>query len=91
MILTKGHKKQLERIRRYQTVFSSPDGKWVLDDLIKVHHILGPLPDRHPGEIHRAEGERNAILRIMSILNMDPVKLEERMKTIARGDDYTEE
>jgi len=42
---TKVAKKQLEKIELYQRVFSSTDGRAVLDDLMQVHWITNSTFD----------------------------------------------
>lgn len=73
-------KKQVDRVRTYKAIFETEDGKRVLYDLMKQHHVLGALPAKDAHEIFRAEGERNVVLRIMSILNIDPMLFEQKIK-----------
>ena len=80
MKLLPAHRRQVDKIRTYKAVFETADGKRVLHDLMKQHHILGALPARDTNEIFRAEGERNVVLRILSLLNIDPLKFEEHLK-----------
>lgn len=66
----KGPKKILAQ---YRTVFNSPTGRAVLLDLMKSNHILDST--FIPGDPYMSalrEGERNAILKIMLILKLDP-------------------
>lgn len=85
-------KKQSNRVRRYQAIFNTEDGKHVLHDLMRVHHVIGALPAKDPYEIYRAEGERNVILRIMSLLDVDPLKFENHLKqTLQSEADYNQE
>jgi hypothetical protein len=49
----------------YQRVFSSPEGKRVLMDLMRVHHIMGSTFDENPRVTMLNEGERNVVLRIL--------------------------
>ena len=67
-------KKKLDTLAAYQAVFSSPDGKKVLYDLIRNHHIIGTTYSKDPQEMALKEGERNVILRIMHFINTDPDK-----------------
>ena len=62
----------LEIFRSYEAVFNSPAGQVVLEDLKRANHLYGSLVT-NPGPIDPmqmaiAEGERNAILRILAIL-----------------------
>lgn len=65
----------------YRNCFQSKDGKEVLIDLIKTHHILSSTykPNDHIETIRR-EGERNVVLRIMSFLHISPADLDAIMK-----------
>jgi hypothetical protein len=67
------------RLSRYQKVFSGPDGHWVLYDLMKSHGVLTTNFDKDPYVLAAREGERGVILRIMSLLKVDPKTLEERI------------
>ena len=80
MKLLPSHRRQVDKVRTYRAVFETPEGKRVLHDLMKQHHVLGALPARDAHEIFRAEGERNVVLRILSLLNIDPLKFEEILK-----------
>lgn len=63
---------QVDRFRAYKAVFMSEAGSIVLDDLKQAHYVNGPLVKAtgpiDPYRVAMAEGERNAILRIMAIL-----------------------
>lgn len=88
-------KEQFERIRKlvstYQYVFSTPEGKAVLEDLERTHHVHSST--FHPQSekaIYFAEGERNVVLRIKSLLTRDLKQMEERMKHVAKPTLVTE-
>jgi hypothetical protein len=68
-------KKKLDQVASYQAVFNSEEGKKVLYDMMKVHHIFGSTFSKDPYELALKEGERNTVLRILSILQIDPQKL----------------
>jgi hypothetical protein len=75
--------KQLATIASYQKVFASPEGKAVLEDLMRTHHCQGSTfggANDKGHEIFFREGERNVVLRIQSFLNLDLLKLKERME-----------
>jgi hypothetical protein len=83
------NKKKLDKVASYQATFNSPDGKKVLYDLIKNHNILNSTFSKDPNEMILKEGERNVVLRIMSILKIDPAKLlEEIEKSISQDNQY---
>lgn len=72
--------KSVTKISVYQKVFSGPDGQAVLLDLMAAH---GMLQSTYTGDVHQMlikEGERNAVLRILKLLNTDPKQLMERIK-----------
>lgn len=74
----------IARAQDYQRLFSSDFGKRVLYDMMSVHYVMKPLPT-DPNERDRAEGERNVLLRIFSILKVDSAKVQ---KLIQEADDY---
>ena len=62
-----------DTFRAYQAVFKTPAGEIVLEDLKSACHFYGSLLGDASGHIDPmrmaiAEGERNAILRILAIL-----------------------
>lgn len=84
-------RKKLDRIAAYQSLFATDDGKKVLYDLIRTHHILGTTFSKDQNETYLKEGERNVVLRIMSILNIDPERfLKEVDSGIAIEESYNE-
>ncbi len=74
-------KKAAGKTYKYQQVFNSPEGQEVLKDLMNAHHVLSSTFD---GDIRKTifrEGERNVVLRILSILKMDVQQMQERIKS----------
>jgi hypothetical protein len=70
----------VERVRAYQEVFATDNGKIVLEDLKYAHHMMSSTykKDLQDGELAFREGERNVVLRIVHILGQDLAKLKER-------------
>lgn len=64
----------------YRRVFNSPDGKLILQDLMEQHSITGTTFDPNPQVSALKEGERNVVLRVMSILDMSSEKVLEKIK-----------
>lgn len=62
-------------VSQYQKVFGSVEGKAVLYDLMRVNFILTPTLGEDVNLTLVHEGQRNTILRILTILKMDPAKL----------------
>lgn len=74
---------KLAVLASYQKIFGSPEGKAVLEDLMRTHHCLGSTfggTNDKGHEIYFREGERNVVLRVQSILSTDLSKLRERME-----------
>lgn len=63
------------RIKLYQSIFRSPDGKKVLEDLCMSHHMRTSTFSKDPMEMAMQEGERNVVLRIMAFVDTDDEKL----------------
>lgn len=64
----------------YKNVFSSVQGKEVLDDLIKSCYLLSPTFSKDPYETAFKEGQRNVVLKILQLLEVDLNKVEEMIK-----------
>ena len=79
---------QIDKIIDYQAVFESPKGKQVLYDLMKTHWIMSshPYSDPYANAFH--EGERNVVLRIMTKLEIDPIKLRNNIQEGKQNDGY---
>jgi len=73
-----------KRLANYQAVFNSPTGQEVLNDLMKVHYIMTPTISTESLTMAHREGERNVVLRILTILNMNLTQLRERIKEDAK-------
>ena len=69
-----------QRAIDYQEVFNSPGGRRVLVDLMKRFHVLQPSYDRNPHETAFREGERNAVLYILTVLNINEDSLLQMIK-----------
>jgi len=71
----------VSRVKDYKQVFSSSAGKRVLYDLIKVHHVLSShFDDSFTNNVLFKEGERNVVLRILTLLKTDPSALMEHIE-----------
>lgn len=64
-----------QRVLLYKKVFSSPEGKEVLIDLMNRNYVLNPTL----GELRR-EGRREAILEILATTNVDMVQFDKLLK-----------
>lgn len=71
----------LTRAERYQQVFNSPAGQWVLHDLMATHHILGTTLNKDGSVDISKEGERTVVLRILAQLQIDVAELRERIES----------
>lgn len=68
--LWKNRKKEPATPEEYYNTFSqSPSGRHVLTDMMKAHHVLSSSfePDSYATAFR--EGERNTVLRILTILD----------------------
>lgn len=76
----------LARVKDYQNVFNSASGKRVLNDMMDVHHVLHSSFDPNSAtQMAFREGERNVVLRILTLLKVKPDEL--RKKIEERNDD----
>ncbi len=66
---------------QYHAVFGSPGGRAVLHDLMRVNFVLSSTVQPQNLDLSLVhEGQRNAILRIMTILKIDASKLLETIE-----------
>lgn len=63
----------------YQNVFRSTEGEIVLKDLMKTHGILSNIYKGDINDMLIKEGERNVVLRLLSILDIDIDAIYERI------------
>lgn len=68
-----------EMMSAYQNIFKSPDGELVLKDLMSTHGILSNTYKGNVNDMLVKEGERNVVLRILSILKIDINAIYERI------------
>ncbi len=74
-------KKQLRKCEAYHRIFSSPDGKIVLHDMMNNHYVLSTTHvNNDPISSAHNEGERNAVIRILAILKTTPAKMRQMME-----------
>lgn len=72
--------RQIAKIMDYKLTFNSPHGEKVLMDMMKAHRMLQSSFSTDALQMAMWEGERNAVLRILSILKMDIATLNKRIK-----------
>jgi hypothetical protein len=75
-------KKMRSRVLDYQRTFSTESGKRVLHDLMVECHVLGSSFSKDPSLMAFKEGEKNVMLRIMKLLNININEIEEHIKEI---------
>lgn len=74
------NRKPVDRVVSYQAVFSTNEGQKVLFDLMFNHHMLNSTFVKDPIEMALKEGERNVVLRILSILKIDVKDLAKKIE-----------
>lgn len=72
-------KKYAALMSAYQNIFKSPEGEMVLKDLMAAHGILTNTYNGDVNNMLLKEGERNVVLRILSILKIDINAIYERI------------
>jgi hypothetical protein len=65
------------RYQAYRMVFENPEGKMVLTDMCRAHGVFDGGFDPDPYLHAFAAGERNAVLRILTILNLNAHEIAE--------------
>lgn len=72
-----------QRRRDYEQIFESEAGKRILADMVRYAHILHPTYVK--GDSHQTafrEGERNMVLRILSIIGQKPEQFIENVNDV---------
>jgi len=62
-------KKEIERIRRYRRVFTTLDGRWVLNDMLYLMEFWNPNVDAKDFERLAYQNFARHLLRICGLLN----------------------
>jgi hypothetical protein len=78
--------RQYAKALDYKRTFESKSGQRVLQDLMDVHHMLRlSFDEKNPQVTAFREGERNVVIRILSILKTDIEKLKVHIEEIERN------
>jgi len=64
--------KEMDRIAKYKVVFSSPEGKEILKDLMKRYFMVTGTYNPDPYKMYFNEGQRGVVADILEIMNIDP-------------------
>ena len=83
--IKENYKRQYAKLYDYKKFFDNESGKRVLYDMMGAHYMMSPAFDKDPIEMARMNGERNVILRILTMLKMKP---EDYKKLIEEGDKH---
>ena len=77
----------------YKRVFNTPDGRLILQDLIEQHGVLHSVFDQNPNLMALREGERNVVLRILSLIDCSSSEILKKIKDHSErnAEFYTEE
>ena len=73
-------KKNKLRFMAYKWLFDQPEGKLILADMCRAHGVFDGGFDPDPYLNAFASGERNVVLRILTIINLTPSEIEELSK-----------
>lgn len=65
----------IAKAKDYKRTFSSDQGQRVLHDLMREHKMMHSTYTRDKDEMIYMEGQRNVVLRILTLLEVDPEKL----------------
>lgn len=80
--------KQVAKVYDYKKTFGSEQGKRILADLFSSHYVMNSTYTRSDAlEMAFREGQRQVVLRILTILNMDPINMK---RQIEESHDYVQ-
>lgn len=78
--------KALAKVVDYKRTFNTQHGARVLYDLMDQHYMMKPMDVGNP-QVHAfQEGQRAVVLRLLTLLKIDPMQLQERIK---EADEYS--
>ena len=68
---------QMSILVHYKSVFRTPEGESVLNDLMQKNHVLNGIFDKDPMVMAFREGQRSVIFEILNVLETDINKFKE--------------
>lgn len=80
-------KDDIEAIRKYKIVYDTPEGRWVLENILKLCHYGDSCLGNSTDETYFKLGEHNIGLEIAQRITADIQKLEESSKKEEMTDD----
>ncbi len=85
-------KRSVAKVTCYKAFWNTPEGRKVLEDMILHHNVMSSsFVKDDPYETAFKEGERNVILRILSIIKINPKKMIKLIEEIERHTDENEQ
>lgn len=79
--MKKAAQRSVSKVKLYQSVFSGPEGRKVLLDLMSTHGMMNSTFSGDVNAMLIKEGERNVVLRILTMLKQDINQLQERINS----------
>ena len=79
-VFSRKEREVLDRLRKYQTVYNTPEGRWVLEDILAMCHYGENCLGNTDCETYFKLGEHNIGVELAQILNADIAKLEAESK-----------
>ena len=79
-IFGRKERKAIERIRKYQTVYNTPDGKWVLEDIMALCKYGESGLGKDTEHTYFKLGMQNIGIELAQLLTASISKLEEEAK-----------
>jgi hypothetical protein len=64
--------KEMDRMNKYKLVFSTPEGKAVLKDLMLRYFMVSGTYNSDSNKMYFNEGARSVVADILEIINTDP-------------------
>lgn len=80
----RAQKRSMAKVNNYKKVFSSPEGRSVLLDLMKTHYMFDDLFAPDAMELSARVGERAVVVRILKMMKLDLDQMRERIEANER-------
>lgn len=87
-VFNRKERNAIERIRKYQTVYNTPDGKWVIEDILALCKYGESGLGKDTEHTYFKLGMQNIGIELAQLLTAEISKLEEEAK---KEEDTTDE
>ena len=89
-VFNRKERETIDALRKYQIVYNTPEGRWVLNDILNLCGYGGSALGKDTEETYWKIGQQNVGLEIAQRLTANIVKLEEESKALELANEVAE-